>query len=78
MLKPAIEASEHLTLKAIFSRTLNSAQSLAESASTPQELYAEDGQKGFNQLLERSDITAFVVSLVDLLTMTRSSAWKFY
>ncbi|KAF3017042.1 hypothetical protein E8E14_001932 [Neopestalotiopsis sp. 37M] len=40
-----------------------SAQSLAESASMPQDLYAEDSEKGFSQLLERSDITAYVVSL---------------
>lgn len=38
----------------------------------PQDLYAEDAEKGFDQLLERSDITAFVLSLVEFLRIKES------
>ncbi|WYZ44976.1 hypothetical protein EsH8_VIII_000292 [Colletotrichum jinshuiense] len=60
---PAIEAAEGLVLKAVFSRSITSAQSIADTVSNAVELYSDDTEKGFEDLLKRSDISAVVISL---------------
>ncbi|KAG7148249.1 hypothetical protein HYQ46_002887 [Verticillium longisporum] len=60
---PAIEAAKDLTLKAVFSRTLKSAQSIADVVAGSPELYSDEGDAGFDALLERSDVDAIIVSL---------------
>ena len=60
-----MQASSHLTLKAIYSRSLKSAQSLAADVSV--DLYSEDFDqgkgKGFDAVLSRSDIHAVIIAL---------------
>lgn len=62
---PAVQASQHLTLKAIYSRSLKSAQSLATE--TAVDLYSEDSDqgkgKGYDAVLSRSDIQAVIIAL---------------
>ncbi|KAG7140962.1 hypothetical protein HYQ45_002343 [Verticillium longisporum] len=60
---PAIEAAKDLTLKAVFSRTLKSAQSIADVVAGSPQLYSDEGDAGFDALLERSDVDAIIVSL---------------
>lgn len=62
-MKPAVEASEELTLKAIYSRSLKSAQSLSTNASHI-DLYSNDSGpgKGFHDLLNRTDIQAVIIA----------------
>ncbi|KAM0330669.1 hypothetical protein ACHAQA_003621 [Verticillium albo-atrum] len=60
---PAIEAAKDLTLRAVFSRTLKSAQSIADVVSGSPELYSDESDNGFEALLKRSDIDAIIVSL---------------
>ena len=59
--KPAVKASTHLTLKAIFSRSLSSAQSLSANV----DIYSEDSGSGktYHDLLLRDDIQAVIVAL---------------
>lgn len=61
---PAVKASSHLTLKAVYSRSLKSAQSLAEAAGAI-DLYSEDSGAGksFHDLLLRPDIHAVILAL---------------
>ncbi|MCJ1357227.1 MAG: hypothetical protein MMC33_007223 [Icmadophila ericetorum] len=61
---PAVEASENLTLKAVYSRSLESAQSLSSKSSNV-DLYSEDSGegKGYIDLLKRSDIQAVIIAL---------------
>lgn len=59
---PAIKATPLLNLKAVYSRSLNSAKSLAEQLSDV-ELYSEDQEgKSYDKLLERDDITGVVIA----------------
>ncbi|KAK2753177.1 hypothetical protein FQN54_008003 [Arachnomyces sp. PD_36] len=60
---PAVVASKDLSLKAIYSRSLKSAQGLAEG--TDAGLYSEDSGagKGYDDLLARQDVVAVVIAL---------------
>ncbi|KAH0441980.1 oxidoreductase family, NAD-binding Rossmann fold protein [Colletotrichum camelliae] len=60
---PAIEAADGLLLKAIYSRSITSARSISEAISHPVDLYSEDTEKGYDDILRRSDIAAVVISL---------------
>lgn len=61
--KPAIDAAKDLTLKAIYSRSLKSAQSLEADSNV--DLYSDDSGAGksLDDLLARSDIKAVVIAL---------------
>ncbi|RDL37504.1 NAD(P)-binding Rossmann-fold containing protein [Venustampulla echinocandica] len=58
---PAVQACEHLSLKAIYSRSLKSAQAINSSV----DLYSDDSGSGktYYDLLLRSDIQAVVIAL---------------
>ncbi|KAF7861422.1 hypothetical protein EAF04_007987 [Stromatinia cepivora] len=58
---PAVQATPHLSLKAIYSRSLSSAQSLNVDVS----LYSDDSGVGktFHDLLLRTDIHAVIIAL---------------
>ncbi|KAI9036533.1 Gfo/Idh/MocA family protein [Aspergillus affinis] len=58
---PSIEASPHLELKAVYSRSLKTAQKLAPEK--PLDRYADDTDQGLQQLLARSDIQAVIIAL---------------
>jgi predicted dehydrogenase len=62
--QPAVKASPHLVLKAIYSRSLKSAKALSESAGHV-DLYSNDSPSGktYHDLLLRSDIDAIIVAL---------------
>lgn len=62
--KPAVESSPHLTLKAVWSRSLQSAKSL-EVDETKVDLYSEDqdSAKTLKELLTRDDIQAVIIAL---------------
>ncbi|PYH89592.1 NAD-binding Rossmann fold oxidoreductase family protein [Aspergillus ellipticus CBS 707.79] len=61
---PAIEAAQnYLSFKAVYSRSAASAHSIAENISSPVDIYSEDTENRFDDLLQRSDIQAVVVSL---------------
>ncbi|RHZ44870.1 uncharacterized protein CDV56_100796 [Aspergillus thermomutatus] len=61
---PAIQAAKDFQLKAIYSRSLKSAQDLA-NGTTGVDLYSEDSGsgKGYADLLAREDIAAVVIAL---------------
>ncbi|KAK5938511.1 hypothetical protein PMZ80_009482 [Knufia obscura] len=61
---PAVNKSEDLTLKAIYSRSLKSAKSL-ETDESKVDLYSDDSGsgKGLDDLLSRSDIHAVIIAL---------------
>ncbi|KAJ5239274.1 hypothetical protein N7468_003893 [Penicillium chermesinum] len=61
---PAVQASTNLQLKAIYSRSLKSAQELASGA-TAVDLYSEDSGSGksYTDLLTREDIGAVTIAL---------------
>ncbi|KAH7355778.1 hypothetical protein BKA66DRAFT_269785 [Pyrenochaeta sp. MPI-SDFR-AT-0127] len=60
---PAIKATPLLSLKAVYSRSLQSAQTLSEKLSDV-ELYSNDQEgKTFDDLLKREDIKAVVIAL---------------
>lgn len=61
--QPAVLAAKDLTLKAIYSRSLKSAQSLASGLSDV-DLYSEDSGagKGYADLLARQDIKAVIIA----------------
>jgi predicted dehydrogenase len=57
---PAIQATPSLSLKAVYSRSLKSAQALAEQLSDV-ELYSDDQEgKTFSDLLKRDDVKGLV------------------
>jgi len=62
---PAVQASQHLDLKAIWSRSLKSAESLA--AGTAVDLYSDDADsgkgKGYDAVLSRADVHAVIIAL---------------
>ncbi|KAI0020061.1 NAD-binding Rossmann fold oxidoreductase family protein [Xylariomycetidae sp. FL0641] len=60
---PAVLACADLDLKAVFSRTLKSAESIKASAPGPVEVYSDDSGQKFNDLLKREDINAVIISL---------------
>ncbi|KAE8131583.1 hypothetical protein BDV38DRAFT_275805 [Aspergillus pseudotamarii] len=61
---PGVQASDAFDLKAIYSRSLTSAQTLATGVSGI-DLYSEDAGSGksYDDLLSRSDITAVIIAL---------------
>ncbi|KFZ09203.1 hypothetical protein V502_08867 [Pseudogymnoascus sp. VKM F-4520 (FW-2644)] len=61
---PAVEATPLLNLKAIFSRSLLAATTLATAAKGDVDTYADDNDgKDYAALLARSDITAVIIAL---------------
>ncbi|WQF89079.1 Putative gfo/Idh/MocA-like oxidoreductase, NAD(P)-binding domain superfamily [Colletotrichum destructivum] len=64
---PAVEASDQLTLKAIYSRSRKSAEDTAKlvTKSTSPDLYSDDSGDGksFKDLLARDDIQALILAL---------------
>lgn len=64
--QPAVRASKDLTLTAVYSRSLKSAQSLAVDSDL--ELYSDDSGpgKGCSDLLKRSDIQAVIIAFAAL------------
>jgi len=69
---PAIRASKDLTLKAVYSRSLASAQSLSTNTDTDTDtetvdLYSDDSpptnKRNLNDLLSRTDIHAVIIAL---------------
>jgi predicted dehydrogenase len=59
---PAIRATPLLQLKAVYSRSLNSAKTLVEGLADI-ELYSDDQEgKGYDDLLKRDDITGVVIA----------------
>ena len=63
--QPAVEASKDLTLKAVYSRSLKSAQSLTTGASKV-DLYSDDSGegKGYKDVLARDDVHAVIIAYV--------------
>ena len=61
-LQPAVTANKDLTLKALYSRSLKTAQAL--TAGTEVDLYSEDSSsdKNLDSLLARSDIQAVIIA----------------
>jgi predicted dehydrogenase len=63
---PAIRATPLLSLKAVYSRSLQSAQTLAETTaagSAAVDLYSEDQEgKKYDDLLKRDDIVGVVIA----------------
>ncbi|KAK0664408.1 Uncharacterized protein DIS24_g819 [Lasiodiplodia hormozganensis] len=61
---PAVQAAPSLTLKALFSRSLKSAEALASEAPNV-DLYSEDAGegKGYSDLLARPDIKGVIIAL---------------
>ncbi|KAI6893000.1 hypothetical protein KC334_g13047, partial [Hortaea werneckii] len=59
---PAVQACEQLDLKAIYSRSLKSAQSVSESLANL-DLYSDDSDQGYPALLSRTDIHAVIIAL---------------
>ncbi|KAJ5757150.1 uncharacterized protein N7511_007332 [Penicillium nucicola] len=60
---PAIEAASTISFKAVYSRSAASAHSIAEQLSCKVDVYSDDTDSGFDDLLKRSDIQAVVISL---------------
>lgn len=52
-----------LALKAVYSRSLKSAQSVSASLSQPIDLYSDDSDKTYSDLLSRADIQAVIIAL---------------
>lgn len=64
---PAIQATPSLSLKAVYSRSLKSAQALSEKLSGV-DLYSDDqSDKKFEDLLKRDDIKGVVIASVNPL-----------
>lgn len=61
LVQPAILASKDLELKAIYSRSLKSAKSVAGEISQEIDLYSEDTSQGYEDILKRDDIQALIV-----------------
>ncbi|KAJ5760662.1 hypothetical protein N7520_007818 [Penicillium odoratum] len=61
---PAVKEVQNLTLKAIYSRSLKSAQDLASTTNSV-DLYSEDSDPGhsYTDLLARSDISMVIIAL---------------
>lgn len=60
---PAVQSAKDLVLVAVFSRTLKSAKAIADSVTDAMDLYSEDSDNGYDELLKRSDIDAIIMSL---------------
>ncbi|KXL42905.1 hypothetical protein M433DRAFT_136154 [Acidomyces richmondensis BFW] len=66
---PAVLACPDLELKAIYSRSLKSAQGVSNNREGVL-LYSEDSQQGYKELLSRSDIQAVIIALPILVQPT--------
>jgi predicted dehydrogenase len=62
-LQPAVQASPHLTLKAVYSRSSKSAKELANHVPGV-DVYSDDSAAGYDDLLKRSDIHAIIIACV--------------
>lgn len=60
--KPAVLASEHLDLRAIYSRSLRSAKDTAQASGKQVELYSEDSKQGYDDVLKREDVDAVIIA----------------
>ncbi|TKA41256.1 hypothetical protein B0A54_06158 [Friedmanniomyces endolithicus] len=60
---PAVRASSDLDLKAIYSRSLKSAQAVTAETLPHLDLYSEDSAKGYQDLLSRDDVQAVIIAL---------------
>lgn len=60
---PAVQASSVLTLKAIYSRSLQTAQSVSPDLSSEITLYSDDSDQTYANLLQRPDIHAVIIAL---------------
>jgi predicted dehydrogenase len=59
---PAIQATQLLSLKAVYSRSLNSAKTLSENLSDV-DLYSDDSEgKTYDDLLKRDDIKGVIIA----------------
>ena len=59
---PAVQSTPSLALKAVYSRSLKSAQALSEKLSQV-ELYSDDQEgKTFDDLLQREDVKAVIIA----------------
>ena len=59
---PAVQQCPRLSLKAVYSRSLKSAKSVTEGLSNI-ELYSDDSDQNYTQLLSRKDIQAVIIAL---------------
>lgn len=59
---PAVQKCSDLSLKAIYSRSLKSAKSVSEGLSDIQ-LYSDDSEESYSNLLSRDDIKAVIIAL---------------
>ncbi|KAK5167727.1 uncharacterized protein LTR77_007426 [Saxophila tyrrhenica] len=60
---PAVLACPSLSLKAIYSRSLASAKSVSSSLSNPVDLYSDDSEKSYKDVLSRPDVQAVIIAL---------------
>lgn len=60
--QPSIEASSHLELKAVYSRSLETARKVTPDQ--PLDRYADDADQGLPQLLARPDIQGVIIAYV--------------
>lgn len=59
---PAVQRCPDLTLKAVYSRSLKSAKTVSEGLSEV-ELYSDDSENSYSNLLSRNDIHAVIIAL---------------
>lgn len=72
--QPAILGAKDLELRAIYSRSLKSAKDVAEAAGEEKrqgvELYSDDSQQHWDDILKREDIHAVIIRLVQQFAHT--------
>jgi predicted dehydrogenase len=69
---PAIQATQLLSLKAVYSRSLKSATALAENLSDV-DLYSEDSEgKTYDDLLKREDVKGVIIAYVPITHPSQS------
>jgi predicted dehydrogenase len=51
-----------LELKAIYSRSLKSAEDTAQASGKQVELYSEDSNQGYKDVLKREDVDAVIIA----------------
>ncbi|EMC98052.1 hypothetical protein BAUCODRAFT_22896 [Baudoinia panamericana UAMH 10762] len=59
---PAVQACEHLELKAIYSRSLKSAKGVSEGLANV-DLYSDDSERSYKELLSRDDVQSVIIAL---------------
>ncbi|KAJ5174406.1 uncharacterized protein N7482_000283 [Penicillium canariense] len=60
---PAVLASKDLCLKAIYSRSLKSAEDVARASGKEVDLYSDDSKQGYEDMLKEEDISAVIIAL---------------